>query len=573
MTYRGIVIGVAAAVSAACEQGPGSKPPIVLYEVASTTTPEALVPDKPASLVVLVTSKADGLPVEGALIAITAGIATGGTGGTRGLALGTPTETEPGTYELTGLTLAEGTWALAVEISALAGKETKALELVVSCASQGGVGAHCCESAACGEGLVCGFGSCAAEPTAPGLACYDSPECASFICTEGACAAPACDDQVHNGTETDDDCGGGTCRACALGKGCLSAADCASNRCEAGACQPTLPVLGGGTHAIDAVELTLIGTNKDKLSTPRDLAFNPYIAGELWVVNQTNESVTVYFNVGSALQSSQYFHGGGGDHFLAQPAGIAFGAEGFAATVQETDELTQGRMTPEDFMGPSLWNTDLQVFNAGWASHMDMLHNSPNAVGIAWERNNIYWVFDGYHQSLTRYDFKADHGEGGEDHSDGTIYRYAEGQVAYVPGVHSGLFMDYAASRLYVADTGNHRIAVLDTSSGTPGAAIDPNYDSCIMRKVKGATLTTLVDGPAVGLVSPSGIALWDDLLFVADHETSTIHAFDPSGTRVDWLETGLPAKSLQGLDVDPQTGDLYVVDSLAWKIYRIRAK
>jgi len=49
--------------------------------------------------------------------------------------------------------------------------------------------------------------------------------------------APAtCDDEVANGDETDVDCGGGTCPACAADKMCGENADCASMACLGGLC-------------------------------------------------------------------------------------------------------------------------------------------------------------------------------------------------------------------------------------------------------------------------------------------------------------------------------------------------
>jgi hypothetical protein len=48
---------------------------------------------------------------------------------------------------------------------------------------------------------------------ADGLSCLTERDCASGVCTQLVCQAPACDDQVANGSETDVDCGGATLRA------------------------------------------------------------------------------------------------------------------------------------------------------------------------------------------------------------------------------------------------------------------------------------------------------------------------------------------------------------------------
>ena len=43
------------------------------------------------------------------------------------------------------------------------------------------------------------------------------------------------------------------------------------------------------------------------------------------------------------------------------------------------------------------------IFNGDHDSHLDMLHNSPDSAGIAWERDNVYWVLDGAHRIARAY--------------------------------------------------------------------------------------------------------------------------------------------------------------------------
>jgi hypothetical protein len=63
-------------------------------------------------------------------------------------------------------------------------------------------------------------------------------DCTSEVCTSNLCQAPACTDGVQNGTETDVDCGGGSCPGCATGKACLMDTDCASaGICDTKACR------------------------------------------------------------------------------------------------------------------------------------------------------------------------------------------------------------------------------------------------------------------------------------------------------------------------------------------------
>ncbi len=82
--------------------------------------------------------------------------------------------------------------------------------------------------------IDCGGGTCPA--CAPGQMCGNSADCQSLVCSGGTCQSPSCADAVKNGTETDIDCGGGTCPACGSGQMCLANSDCASNMCSVGMC-------------------------------------------------------------------------------------------------------------------------------------------------------------------------------------------------------------------------------------------------------------------------------------------------------------------------------------------------
>lgn len=109
----------------------------------------------------------------------------------------------------------------------------------VACAS-GVCSNGACAAPACDDGvqngsetaLDCG-GSCG--PCADGVACQAASDCQSGVCSVGVCAAPACDDGVQNGSETAVDCGG-SCAACSNGQGCQSGPDCASGMCSSGTC-------------------------------------------------------------------------------------------------------------------------------------------------------------------------------------------------------------------------------------------------------------------------------------------------------------------------------------------------
>ena len=70
---------------------------------------------------------------------------------------------------------------------------------------------------------------------------------------------PTCTDKIKNGAETDVDCGGGTCPACATGKACAKGSDCAG-LCSAGKCiwastckqlHTQKPSLASGVYTLD----------------------------------------------------------------------------------------------------------------------------------------------------------------------------------------------------------------------------------------------------------------------------------------------------------------------------------
>ena len=48
-----------------------------------------------------------------------------------------------------------------------------------------------------------------------------------------------------------------------------------------------------GYRGTETPEQILIADSSDGLNTPRDLGMNPGIPGELWVVNRTDDSVSI----------------------------------------------------------------------------------------------------------------------------------------------------------------------------------------------------------------------------------------------------------------------------------------
>lgn len=110
-----------------------------------------------------------------------------------------------------------------------------------------GFGVHLCPEPACSTAppmntctdriqdgtetdVDCGGGTCPA--CAATLACTAPADCQTGGCDGGRCRAPTCSDGFRDGFESDVDCGA-ACADCAVGKRCANNDDCASGRCIA----------------------------------------------------------------------------------------------------------------------------------------------------------------------------------------------------------------------------------------------------------------------------------------------------------------------------------------------------
>lgn len=356
---------------------------------------------------------------------------------------------------------------------------------------------------------------------------------------------------------------------------------------------PKAAELGTGDHTAASVTLTVIAGPASGLRNPRDIAFNPRRPDELWAVNEADNSVVIVTDASKDTRSTQRLKDSAASHFMEHPSSLAFGGDattigklGTFATCQESRNTFGGAQPANDFMGPALWSSDLTVFAQsdpmGLGAHLDMLHGSPNCMGIAHERDNIYWVFGGKAQSgsgaarqapipaIVKYNFNMDHGIGRDDHADGEIYQYAENQVADVPGIPSHLVFEQATKLLWIADTGNARVVTLDTMTGTRSGSLTAQEPLRAYDRMTGATLTEVV--PAGMLGRPSGIELKGEYVYVADNATGIISAFTKAGVRVNYLETGLPNGAITGLAFGPDE-KLYFIDMPGNRVLRIDPK
>jgi hypothetical protein len=112
---------------------------------------------------------------------------------------------------------------------------------------------HTCDSNECHDGILdgnesavdCGGGTCTG--CAVGQVCRTDTDCLpgdGCDITTKKCDANQCNDGIKDGSETDVDCGGGSCPVCAVGKGCNTNSDCltgdgcdvGTKKCDANQC-------------------------------------------------------------------------------------------------------------------------------------------------------------------------------------------------------------------------------------------------------------------------------------------------------------------------------------------------
>jgi hypothetical protein len=320
------------------------------------------------------------------------------------------------------------------------------------------------------------------------------------------------------------------------------------------------------------LEMKMIGSDVDGLDNPVDLDFCriPGRTNELWVLNREfgSSSMTIFFHAGSPTQKSQYRKDSHSDHFMVYSSAMAMGTNGNFATTQEVLNSVGG--TTSTFMGPVLWSSDTSIYarmyQSEWengkplGSHIDMLHQSPYSMGIAADKDNIYWVFDGYHGNLVKYDFATPHTIGGDDHSDGRVWRYPEVVLERIPDLPAHMVLDNATGWLYIVDNANARIIRVNTKSGVKAKELQPVDEPLdLYWEMKNVEQQVYID---TGLTSPVGIDFWNGRLVVTDNAKGTIRLYDATGAKGTLLGSiALNAPSIMGVKIGPDS-NLWFVDA-----------
>jgi hypothetical protein len=298
-----------------------------------------------------------------------------------------------------------------------------------------------------------------------------------------------------------------------------------------------------------------IATAANKLDKPTDLDFFPILGkNELWVINERNEddggSTLTIYDPGTPDQTFLHRVDGNAWHFMSLPTGIAFGDNFNFASSPGVKDANHSNGT---FTGPTLWSSDPDIYampSGGNGSHLDMLHGSPYSMGIAHEVDNVYWIFDGWNETLVRYDFQEDHGPGNDDHSDAIVRRYTEIKVKADRPVPSHMVLDKTSGWLYVVDNGNDRVLRVDINSGQVGNNIPLINEALAEHKgVNNVTWEVIINQ---GLSRPSGIEIIENRLLVSDYATGDIVVYDIENSFVELgrFATGQPG--ITGLKIGP---------------------
>ncbi|MBS1151357.1 MAG: putative secreted protein [Myxococcaceae bacterium] len=339
--------------------------------------------------------------------------------------------------------------------------------------------------------------------------------------------------------------------------------------------QPLANAFGiNGTVSASRITLTVIS---DKLMyRPSALAFKPG-EGSLWVVNRGDDSTVIIDNPGKPTQKVARFFDDSA-HFLNNPTQIAFSKlkSEFAVSLDSVNDYN-GQAQGNLFTGPTLFTSNRSQFEGGSQSHLDMLHHSPKAMGIAAgarpttaaSDTREYWVFNGMAGSIDRYFFNKPHALGADDHSDGIAIRYAAGQLKRLADVPSHLAFDATSRQLYIADTGNRRVVRLDTRTAINTATrIAAYHGETPLHSLPGTRVTVIAD-EADGLSKPSGLLVKSGLVVVGDQATGKIKVFSVGGIFKGEVDTRLGSGKLGGLAEGPD-GKLYFLDSVGGRVLRL---
>lgn len=103
--------------------------------------------------------------------------------------------------------------------------------------------------------------------------------------------------------------------------------------------------------------------------TPRALAFNPASPGELWVADSGRDALTVLdlasaASNDSAVLSARILKDRAQYHYMDHVSALSFAPSGHFATCQESLNTYEGKMMPNFFMGPTLYDSKISLVSS-----------------------------------------------------------------------------------------------------------------------------------------------------------------------------------------------------------------
>ena len=355
----------------------------------------------------------------------------------------------------------------------------------------------------------------------------------------------------------------------------------------------------GSTRRVHLLANATAGAPGAALRGVRSLAWNPTRPAELWLANSATDSIAVLEVSAQAspprVTSVRHLRDRARYHYMDRVTAVAFGADGLFATCQESVNDYEGGMLPNFFMGPTLYNDSMAYMvnsksqpcgpgDTCFLGHIDMLHEAPLCMGMAHDGSaqtmmggvayrNVYWVFDGGHQQLVRFDFQADHGPGSMDHSTAEIRRYSGLRLSRVEGVPAGMALDATTRELFVCDTGGDRLLRVQADSGT--FARDARGEYPIYSSPEARFNYSVWEGLEWGLFGelprPSGLALSEEVVYVSSHSSGLIKAFARPSGRLLQVIYDVPG-AVSGLALD-HIGVLWLLDGASQLVMQLEVE
>ncbi len=307
------------------------------------------------------------------------------------------------------------------------------------------------------------------------------------------------------------------------------------------------------------------------LNKPTDLDFFPILGkNELWVINQRSEgsggsTLTISDATDETPSDFASKVDGNAWHFMSLPTGIAFSSDNF--NFGTSPGIKDANHGGGSFTGPTLWSSDPAIYaqpSGGNGSHLDMLHGSPFSMGIAHERDNVFWVYDDWNKDIVRYDFMSDHGPGNADHDDGVVRRFRNLGINADGDIPNHLILDKETGWLYFVDNGNNRVMRLDINTGTAQSIPLINETLAEHSEMLDFTSEVII---SEGLNQPCGIEIFENQLLVGEYATGDIIVYDMTTGNFEELgriATGEPG--LTGIKIGPD-GNIWCTNRLQNKL------